>query len=280
MPVTPVTDWGTAFMTSLAAALALLLGGIPKLIAFALILIVGWIIASALGGAVTRILRRIEFERFAEGTGLRGFVRQMGVAMTASELVGALTKWLVRLVTLVVAFDALGLPAVSQALQSLLLWLPNLVVAIVVLVVGGLAATALSRLVRGATAEAGFTNPDLLATITRVAVWAFAVLIAVNQIGVGANVVNILLTGIVAGSALAFGLAFGLGGQQVANRILTNWYERTGELSSRMARAADAARAETVSPEPGATRRMTEPERPTGNGDLVPPAEPRRAPRG
>ena len=128
MPATPITDWGTAFMTSMAAALALLLGGIPKLIAFVFILIVGWIVATILGNVVTGVLRRIEFERIAERTGLRGFVRQMGMQMTASQLIGDLAKWLVRLVTLVVAFDALGLPAVSQALQSLLLWLPNLAI--------------------------------------------------------------------------------------------------------------------------------------------------------
>jgi hypothetical protein len=276
MPATPITDWGAAFMTSMAAALALLLGGIPKLIAFVFILIVGWIVASLIGGALTGVLRRIEFERVAERTGLRGFVRQMGMRMTASQLIGDLAKWLVRLVTLVVAFDALGLPAVSQALQSLLLWLPNLVVALVVLVLGGLAATALSRLVRGATSEAGFANPELLASITTAAVWAFAILIAVNQIGVAANVVNILFTGIVAATALAFGLSFGLGGRDVANRILVNWYERGGEMGSRMSRAVDAARDQAATPEPGATRRMTEPATATtGNGDLVPPAEPR-----
>ena len=276
MPVTPITDWGTAFMTSMAAALALLLGGIPKLIAFALILIVGWIIAAAVGGVVTRLLRTIDFERLAERSGLRGFVRQMGMQMTASQLIGDIAKWFIRLIALVVAFDALGLPAVSQVLQNLLLWLPNLVVAIVTLVIGGLAATALSRLVRGATSEAGFANPDLLATITSVAVWAFAVLIAVNQIGIAANIVNILFTGVVAATALAAGLAFGLGGREVANEILSGWYQRSGEVGTRMSRAVDAARDQAATPEPGATRRMSEPEPMRGNGDLVPPAERRR----
>src|SRR2546428_373189 len=268
MPATPITDWGTAFMTSMAAALALLLGGVPKIIAFAFILIVGWIVASIVGGAVRRLLQTIQFERFAERSGLRGFIRKMGTQISASQLVGEMAKWLIRLVALVVAFDALGLPAVSQALQSLLLWLPNLIVAIVVLVLGGLAATALSRVVRGATAEAGFANPDLLATITSVAVWAFAVLIAVNQVGVAANIVNILFTGIVAAAALAFGLAFGLGGRDVANRLLVNWYQRSGDVSSRIPRGADPARQQASASEPESTRRMSEP---AENGDLVQP---------
>src|SRR5438093_4860790 len=225
--LTPITDWGVAFMTSMAAALALLLSGIPKVIGFVLILIVGWIIAGIVGRAVTRLLRAIDFERVAERTGLRGFVRQMGVTMTPSAVVGALASWLIKLVAVVVAFDTLGLPAVSQALQSLLLWLPNLVVAIAVLVLAGLAANALSRVVRGATAEAGFTNPDLLATITSAAIWGFGLVIAINQIGVATNLVTILFAGLVATVALAFGLAFGLGGRETAAQILSDWYGRS-----------------------------------------------------
>ena len=118
-----------------------------------------------------------------------------------------------RLIVLVSAFDALGLPAVSQVLQQLLLWLPNLVVALVILVLAGLAATALASLVRGATAEASLGNPELLATVARVAVWGFAIVIAVNQIGIATTLVNTLFMGMVGALALALGLAFGLGGR-------------------------------------------------------------------
>src|SRR5256885_380364 len=166
--VTPVTDWGTAVMTSLTAALALLLSAIPKVIGFLVILIVGWVIASALAAAVSAVLRAVKFNELAQRAGLTGFVQQMGLKTDAAGFVAMVAKWFVRLIVLVSAFDALGLPAVSQVLQQLLLWLPNLVVAIIALVIGGLAANALSRLVRGATAESGLGNPDLLATITRV----------------------------------------------------------------------------------------------------------------
>src|SRR5205085_9888525 len=116
--------------------------------------------------------------------GLSGFVQQMGLKTDAAGFVAMLVRWFVRLIVLVSAFDALGLPAVSQVLQQLLLWLPNLVVAIIALVIGGLAANALGRLVRGATAESGLGNPDLLANLARIAVWAFAIVVAVNQMGI------------------------------------------------------------------------------------------------
>src|SRR5919112_215201 len=123
------------------------------------------------------LLRAVKFNDLAQRSGFAGFVQQTGIRTDAAGALATIAKWFVRLIVLVVAFDALGLPAVSQVLQQLLLWLPNLVVALVVLVIGGLAANALSNLVRGASVEAGLSNPSMLATITRVAVWGFAIVI-------------------------------------------------------------------------------------------------------
>src|SRR6185295_4860078 len=101
------------------------------------------------------------------------FVHRMGMNTDAAGLVGLVVKWFVRLIALVVAFDALGLPAVSEVLRQLLLWLPNVVVALVVLVIGGLAARALGNLVRGAASEAGLANANFLSKTAAVVVWAF-----------------------------------------------------------------------------------------------------------
>jgi hypothetical protein len=252
MPSTPITDWGDAVLTSIASALALFLGAIPKVIGFLVILIIGWIISGLLAGAVASLLRAVRFNDLAERSGFAGFVRQMGVRTDASGLLATLAKWFVRLIVLVVAFDALGLPAVSQVLQQLLLWLPNLVVALVILVIAGLAANALHGLVRGATAQAGFGSPDLLANVARVAVWGFAIVVAVNQVGVAETLVNTLFMAIVGALALALGLAFGLGGRETAQQIVSSWYRRGQQAAPRMARAAEAAR-EQVQP-PGSSR--------------------------
>jgi hypothetical protein len=249
MPTSPVvTDWGTAIMTSVAAALALLLSGIPKIIGFVVILLIGWLIASAIATAIAAVLRTVKFNDLANRAGLTGFVQKMGIHNDAAGFLANVAKWFVRLIVLVTAFDALGLPAVSQVLQQLLLWLPNLVVALVVLVIGGLAAGALANLVRGATAESGLGNPDLLATVARVAVWTFAIVIAVNQIGVAATLVNTLFMAIVGALALALGLAFGLGGRETAAQIVRGWYDRGQQAAPKMAEAADAAQHQAHQP--------------------------------
>ena len=241
MPATPVTNWGDAILTSAAAGLAMFMAAIPKVIGFVVILVIGWIIASALAGIVASVLRAVKFNDLARRSGLSDFVQKAGMSTDAAGAVATIAKWFVRLIVLTVAFDALGLPAVSSVLQSLLLWLPNLVVAILALVIGGLAAQALGKLVRGATAESGLGDPNLVAGVAAAAVWAFAIVVAVNQIGIATELVNTLFMATVGAVALALGLAFGLGGRETAGRIVARWYEKSQRAGPQMERAATAA---------------------------------------
>lgn len=210
-----------ALRASLTGALGTFLSAMPRLIAFAIVLVVGWLIASLVASGTIALLRAVRFNDLARRSGLAGFVQNMGLRQDASWVIASVVKWFVRLMTLVVAFDTLGLPAVSGVLQQLLLWLPNLIVGLVALVIGGLAANALSRLVRGSAAGAGLSNPDLLAAATRIAVWAFAVVVAVSQLGIATTLINTLLVGVVGAVALAAGLAFGLGGRDRAAQLLS-----------------------------------------------------------
>ncbi|HZU11504.1 MAG TPA: small-conductance mechanosensitive ion channel [Chloroflexota bacterium] len=234
-----VHSWGSAIQSSVASGFAILLSGIPKIIGFLLILIIGWIIASLIAAIVDRLLHAVKFNDVAERSGVAGFVRDMGVNTDSSGVLSTIVKWFIRLIVLVAAFDALGLPTVSHVLNSFLLWIPNLVVALVVLVIGGLIAKALSAVVRGATAESGLGNPNLLATLTKWTVWGFAFIVALNQIGIAATLVDTLFMGFVGAMALAFGLAFGLGGRETASRIVQGWYQQSQQ--AQMQQAAQAA---------------------------------------
>jgi hypothetical protein len=226
-------------MTSLAAAMALFLSAIPKIIGFAIILIVGWVIASLIDRGLAAILRRVRFNEFAERSGFADFVDKMNVGIDSAGMIGLVVKWFVRLIALVVAFDALGLPAVSDVLREFLMWMPNVVVALVVLIIGGLAARALSNLVRGSAAEAGISNANFLAKLASVLVWAFAIVVAVNQIGIASTLVNTLFMAFVGALALGAGLAFGLGGRDTAAQIVRNMYDKAQENKSRIARTGE-----------------------------------------
>jgi len=200
-----------------------------------------WLIASLVEKGVAALLRTIHFNDLSERSGFADFVRKMGADTDSSGMIAVVVKWFIRLIALVVAFDALGLPAVSDVLRQLLLWLPNVVVALVVLVIGGLAARALSNIVRGAAAEGGLGNPDFLAKVANTLVWAFAIVVAVNQIGIATELVNTLFMAVVGAVALALALAFGLGGRDTASQIVQRWYSQGTRHTDAFSRTAEAA---------------------------------------
>jgi hypothetical protein len=226
-------------MASFRDAFSMILGAIPRILGFIVVVAIGWFVSTILARAVTGLLRAIRFDELARKSGLADFLTKMGTGTDSAGVVAGLVKWLVRIVVLLVAFDVLGLPAVSDVMRQLLLWLPNLVVAIFVLFIGGIAARALGNIVRGATAESGFSNPETLANVVRTTVWAFAIVVAINQLGIATNLINTLFTGFVGALAIAMGLAFGLGGRDLASRTLENWYDQAQEAkpSRRKARA-------------------------------------------
>ncbi len=240
-PVTPITDWGTAIVSSISVALAMIVGAIPRILGFLVILIIGWFIAGIIGGIVAAILRAVRFNDLSARAGLTDFVRNMGISNDPASVLAEVAKWFVRLITLVVAFDALGLPAVSNVFNQILAWLPNLAVALVVLIIGGLIANAVGDLVRGSTATAGLGDADFLGNLARVLVWGFAIIVAINQIGIASTLVNTLFIAFVGALALAVGLAFGLGGRETAARLLQDWYERSRTATPRMQSAARMA---------------------------------------
>jgi len=216
-------------MASFRDAFSMILSAIPRILGFIVVVAIGWFVSTILARAVTGLLRAIRFDELARKSGLADFLAKMSTGTDSAGVVAGLVKWLVRIVVLLVAFDVLGLPAVSDVMRQLLLWLPNLVVAIFVLFIGGIAARALGNIVRGATAESGFSNPETLANVVRTTVWAFAIVVAINQLGIATNLINTLFTGFVGALAVALGLAFGLGGRDLASRTLENWYDQAQE---------------------------------------------------
>ena len=144
----------------------------------------------------------------------------MGIRMDPAGVLGKVVYWFILLIFLIPAADALGLPAVSNILNTLVAYIPNVFVAILVLFLGTLAATFVADLVRGAVASANIGNPGIFAGIARWAIIGFAALVALEQLQITPSLINELFGAVVAAVAIAFGLAFGLGGQDAAQRWL------------------------------------------------------------
>ncbi|MDQ6878828.1 MAG: small-conductance mechanosensitive ion channel [Candidatus Dormibacteraeota bacterium] len=216
---------GQSILVSLTVALTAFLTFIPALVGALILLVIGWLLSGAIGRLVTALLQKIGFEKAATVTGVSRFVGMTGAGkgMTASRIMGELVKWFIRLIFIEMAAEALHLSAITTLINSIILFIPNLIVALVVVMIGVLVANFTAGLVRGGAGEAGFKSPNLLASIARYAIIGFAVLIALNQIGIAATLVNTLFIGLVGAIALAVGLAFGLGGREVASQLWEQW---------------------------------------------------------
>jgi hypothetical protein len=256
-----VNDWGDAVMVSVTEALQNFLGFLPALVGAILVLVLGWIISGFLATLLERGLKAVGFEHAANSTGINDFIARGGGGWTASKVVAEIVKWFIRLVAIQAAAQILGMERISEIINAILLWLPNLVVALAIVVIGALIARFVAGVVRASTSEMGMGNPDLLAGVARYAIIAFAVVAAVDQLGIAETVVNTLFVMIIGALALAFALAFGLGGQQVAQQITLGWYARGQDASQRIAqyaerKQADAARVRAAGePATGATAR-------------------------
>ena len=253
MALPHVANWFDAVMLSITAALMNFLAFIPALIGAIIILVVGWLLSGVAGRLVTALLERIGFEHAAQRTGVSGFISRAGVQdARASRVMGELVKWFIRLIFLEAAAEAVHLTAVTQVLNSIVLFIPNLIVALLVLMIGALIARFAGDVVRGSAGEMGFANPNLVATVARFAIMAFAVIVAVNQIGIAATIINTLFMAIVGAVALALGLAFGLGGRETAARMWQQWYMRGQALAPRLEQAAQTAAEPATQTAPGA----------------------------
>lgn len=215
-----ITDWGAAIWTSLTSALALAFAFIPKLLGFLVILLIGWIVATSLNRAVTFILKKVGFDNFANRVGLTNLEQRMGVRLDPAATLGKIVYWFVFLIFLVPAVDALGLTTVSNLLGQIVAYVPNVFVAVLVLFLGTLLANFAADMTRGVTASTNIGNPNVFSAITRYAILGFVALIALYQLQIAPAIIQTLFTAIVGALALAFGLAFGLGGRETAQHLL------------------------------------------------------------
>jgi MFS family permease len=223
MPITPITDLGTAEITGFAAAIAAFMTALPSVLGALILLAIGWIVAGFVGGILARFLRTIRIQELAQRSGITEFLKRAKVEADAAGVIGGLVKWYIRLVFVVLAANAVGLTAVSGIVGQILAFIPNLLVALLIVGAFSWLATTAKNLVTGAVESAGMPNANALGMLAFVTVLAFGIVAAANQIGVAATLNNTLFMGVVGALALAFGLAFGLGGREQAAQIWADW---------------------------------------------------------
>lgn len=190
---------------------------VPSLIVALIIFVIGWIIGAVLGRVVAQIVGSLKVDNALRSAGFEEVFNRAGFSLNSGMFLGGLVKWFVIIVFLVAALDVLGLSQVNVFLQEVvLLYLPQVIVAVLILLVAAVIAELARNVVTGAAKAADMISANLLGSVAKWAIWIFAVLAALNQLGVATAFVQTLFTGVIVALSLGFGLAFGLGGQQAA----------------------------------------------------------------
>jgi small-conductance mechanosensitive channel len=213
-----VFDFGARLLEAVGHAFDVLLGFIPALIGAIVLIIIGWIVSGIVANLVRRLLDAVHFDQITERAGIDEMAERFDLPANGSELFAGLAKWFIRLIFLVAAFNALQIPAVTSILNAILLFLPSLLVALLILVIG----SALARVARDAVQ--GATDNRFLGALAQYGIIALAVVIALEQIGVGVAIITIMFAAVMLALSLAAGLAFGLGGRDTAQRLVDGWY--------------------------------------------------------
>lgn len=194
---------------------------LPQLVVAVVIFAVGWAVGSLLGRVVSHIIGALKVDSLLESARVDQVLKRGGFALDSGRFVGGLVEWFVIVVFLVASLEVLGLTQVNTFLQQVvLLYLPRVIVAVLILLVAVVIASAMQRVVVGAAKAAEIRSANFLGSVTKWSIWIFAVLMALFQLGIAAPFVQTLFTGVVVALSIGFGLAFGLGGQDAAAGFL------------------------------------------------------------
>lgn len=191
---------------------------IPELVSALLVIIIGLIVAALLGKLTRTLLRYAQLDALSERSGLTAMMSRLEINFSFSWLIGKIVQWFFIIVFILAAADILGWNEVTLFLRDILLYLPNVAVAILILAAGLIVGNFADRVVsHGISAtRLPIANTDLLGTVAKMAIITFAALAALIQLGVAASLIQI----VVAGFVFALALAFGLGGKDKAREIL------------------------------------------------------------
>lgn len=213
--------WSNAVTNSLSDLWVQFISFVPSVLAAIVVFLVGWAIAVAVGRLIEKLLLLVRINAAFESLrGLKRAVEQAGLRLDIAKLVGAIFKWFLIIVSLLAATDILGLVQVSEFLTSVLYYIPNVVIAALILVISVVLANFVYRTVLAAVEAAGFTSGGAIAAISKWSILVFALFAALLQLNVASQLIQTILTAFFAMVAIAGGLAFGLGGKDLASKWL------------------------------------------------------------
>lgn len=191
-----------------------------------IILVIGWVVSKLVRTVITRGLRAARLDELSDQIGLDAILAKGGISYSLSELIGVIGYWLSLLVTFVVAINAVGLTVAADLLQRVVLYVPNIIAALFILILGIFVATLLKNIVQTSASNAGISQGKLLSKTVEVVVIVFAIAITLEQLGIGARIIELIIALVLASLGLGIALAFGLGCKDIAGKFISDTVDK------------------------------------------------------
>lgn len=214
-----IESWGDVFARSLQSVWYGVAGFLPKLVIALIIFAIGWVLAALIEKLIETVFKSLKVDAALKSAGLEDVVKRAGHNLNSGLFVGAIVKWFVIVVFLIASFDVLGLSQVNNFLSDIVSYLPQVIVAILILMAAVIVGSAMQKVVAASARAAHVKMAELLGRVTKWAIWIFAILTALFNLGI-APWIQTIIVAIFAGAALAAGLAFGLGGKDAAAKAI------------------------------------------------------------
>ena len=220
-----MSNWQVVLLEPAKTVLSQISQFLVNVLLVVIILIIGWIIAKIIKTLVTKLLRAIKLDQLSDRIDLDSILAKGGISYSLSELIGVICYWLALLITFVVAVNAIGLTVAADLLNRIVLYVPNIIAAVFILILGMFVATLLSNIVKTAANNAGVSQAKLLGKVVEVVVIIFAGVITLEQLGIATKIIELAITVVLASLGLGAALAFGLGCRDLAAKYISELIE-------------------------------------------------------
>jgi hypothetical protein len=222
-----MSSWQVVLLEPARTVLSQISQFLVSLLLVIVILIIGWLISKVIRTIVTKALKLVKLDSISERIELAKLLERGGISLTLSDLIGALCYWIGILVTFMVAINAVGLTIAAELLNKVVLYIPNIIAAMFILILGMFAATLLKGIVQTAANNAGLSQGKVLSQIVEGIVLAFVIFVGLEQLKIGISLTGLTLAIILGSIGLGCALAFGLGCKDIAGKFVSELIDKS-----------------------------------------------------
>ncbi|MDD5639693.1 MAG: hypothetical protein PHR47_02750 [Candidatus Pacebacteria bacterium] len=213
-------SWVSAIVMAFQRLFESTVNFIPDLLAAIIVFILGYLLSMWLGMIIAAIFRTFKFDNIFRKTGWDRALAQAEIETKPSDFMGGIFKWIFIVMFLTISTEIIGWTSFTELLNSIIMWVPNLIVAIGIMVVAIIIADILEKIAKASIGKMGVSSINFLGSLIKWSIYIFAIFAVLIQLGVAVSIVNTLVIGLITTITLALGLSFGLGGKEIAGDIV------------------------------------------------------------